>query len=158
MRYAILLLLFPALCACSATPKKPERTTPLPAHLTDAAGSPVQGAPEPEVVQLKSVEMIDGMLHVTVSNVAGDYTLVCNPSVNKDSGPASCLAPRPQQEYLLFRKETRWLVNGAKEPLTLAAMEDFTVTYNDKENIMLYPAKNEGESPRIFWLLSWRAR
>jgi hypothetical protein len=155
----IILLVSLAFCACSETPKKSEATTPLPAHLTDTDGTPVPGAPEPEVVQLKSTEMIEGMMHVTAGNVAGDYVLVCNPSANKESGVQSCLAPRPQRNYLLFRKYTKWLVKGAKEPLTLEAMQDFTVTYTNKENIMLYPAKNsEDEYPRMFWLLSWTAK
>jgi len=132
---------------------------PLPAHLTDADGTPVLGAPEPEVVQLGSVETIQGTLHVTVGNVAGEYALVCNLDANKEVGVQSCLAPRPQRNYLLFRKNTRWMIKGAKEPMNLEFMQDFSVTYNDRENIGLLPAKNsEEEHFRLFWLSSWTAK
>lgn len=156
---AVPLLLFVSLCACSDTPKSPETSIPLPAHLTDADGIPVPGVPEPEVVQLINVEMVEGMMHVTVGNVSGDYVLVCNPSANKESGVQSCLAPRPQRNYLLFRKNTKWRIKGAKEPISLDFMQDWSVTYNDKENIGLLPAKNsEEEHFRLFWLSSWTAK
>jgi hypothetical protein len=152
------VLFFVSLCACSSTPKSHEVPKPLPAHLTDADGAPVPGAPEPEVVQLRNVEMVEGMMHVTVGNVGGDYVLVCNPSVNKDVGVQSCLALRPQRDYLLFRKNTKWLVKGAKEPINLEFMQVWSVTYNDKENIGLLPARNsEEEHFRLFWLSSWTA-
>ena len=132
---------------------------PLPAHLTDADGSPVPGPPEPEIVQLESVETTEGMLRVTVGNVAGDYVLVCNLDVNKEVGVQSCLAPRPQRNYLLFRKNTKWLIKGAKEPASLEFMQDWSVTYSDRENIGLLPAKNsEEEHFRLFWLSSWTAK
>jgi hypothetical protein len=156
----MLLLLLPiALSACSQSPKKAETTAPMPAHLTDADGTPVPGSPEPEIVQLKSIEMVEGALHVTVGNIAGDYVLVCNPGANKDAATDNCAAPFPRENYLLFRKSTKWLINGAKEPLTIEFMQDWSVTYNNKENIMLWPAKkSEHEFGRMFWLLSWTAR
>ncbi len=132
---------------------------PLPAHLIDADGTPVPGAPEPEVVQLESVKTIQGTLHVTVGNVVGDYALVCRLDANGEVGVQSCLAPRPQRNYLLFRKNTKWLIKGAKEPMNLEFMQNFSVTYKDAENIGLLPAKNsEGEHFRLFWLSSWTAK
>jgi hypothetical protein len=98
----------------------------------DADGSPVQGFPEPEVVQLESIETIQGTLHVTVGNAVGDYALVCNLDVNGEAGVQSCLAPRPQRNYLLFRKNTKWLIRGAQEPFSLEFMQEFSVTYNVK--------------------------
>jgi hypothetical protein len=101
------LLLFVSFCACSDKPKSPEVPMPLPA---DADGTPVRGFPGPEVVQLESVETIQGTLHVTVGNAVGDYALVCNLDVNGEAGVQSCLAPRPHRNYLLFRKNTKWLI------------------------------------------------
>jgi len=101
--WAFALLLLVVLSACSRTPKSPDVSMPLIAHLTDADGTPVPNDPEPEVVQLKSVETVDRTLHVTVGNAAGDYVLVCNLDANTEVGPKSCSAPDPQRNYLLFR-------------------------------------------------------
>lgn len=150
------LLLLVSLCSCSGAPKSSE-VFPPPAHLIGADGAPVAGAAEPEVVQLKSVETAEGMLHVTVGNVAGDYVLVCNLQANNET-VQSCAAPSPERDYLLFRKNTKWLMTGAKQPIDLQFMTDWGVSYNDKENIGLLPAKKSDEPFRIFWLSSWTAK
>jgi hypothetical protein len=151
-------LLSIALCACSGSPQKSTITEPLAAHLLYTDGAPVPGAPEPEVVQMKSVETIQRELHVTVGNSSGDYVLVCNVESNKN-GEQNCLAPQPQRNYLLFRKNTKWLMKGATTPMGLDFMQDWSVTYNDKENIGLMPAKRmEKESFQMFWLSSWTAK
>jgi hypothetical protein len=62
--------------------------------------------------------------------------------------------------YLLFRANTKWLVKGAKEPITLSFMQDYTVSYNNSENIGLIKAKERSfeEPPGVYWLLSWKAK
>jgi hypothetical protein len=153
------LLLIAGLGACASTPKSVVApTTPVSAHSIDSDGSPVFGAPEPEVVQLKSVETTHTELHVMVGNAAGDYALVCNLNANKDE-QQNCFAPQPQRNYLLFRKNTKWLNKAAKEPIDLAFMQDWSVFYGNDENIGLMPAKGlEGESFEVFWLSSWTAK
>ncbi len=150
-----------ALCSCSNT-KSSETVAPAVAHLIGADGTPVLDAPEPEVVQLRNIEAVGDQKHVTVGNAAGDYVLVCNEEVNeKEQHPIpSCLAPHPQVNYLLFRANTKWLVNGAKEPMTLAFMQDFTVSYKRGENIGLLQANNRdaNEPFGVYWLLSRTAK
>lgn len=153
-----------ALCSCSNTKSSeaPGPVMPAVPHLIGADGTPVPDAPEPEVVQLRHIETVDDHKQVTVGNVAGDYVLVCNEEVNeKEKNPIpSCLAPHPQLNYLLFRANTKWLINGAKEPMTLAFMQDFTVSYHRGENIGLLQASNRdaNEPFGVYWLLSWTAK
>jgi hypothetical protein len=153
--FAALILL-----SCSA-PKPPEPAKPLLAHSADD-GSPVPDAPEPEVVQLRNIEAAGGEKHVTVGNVAGDYVLVCNEEVNEKEKHVipSCVSPKPGMNYLLFRANTKWKLKGAKEPMTLAFMQDFTVSYNHSENIGLVTAKDDtgNELFGVYWLLSWTAK
>ena len=154
----VTLLLAATLCSCWSAPKPSEPAIPLAAHLVPSDGTPVSGAPEPEVAQLKKIETTDGEKHVTVQNVAGEYVLVCVEAANdKEKHPIqSCLSPRPQQNYLLFRENTKWLVNGAKNPINLAFMQDWSVTYNRGENIGLMAAKKtDAEEFGVYWLLSW---
>jgi len=143
----------------------PTRRTspPGPRHflhiLLPSDGKPVSGAPEPEVVQLVKIEDTGIEKHVTVGNIAGDYVLVCNLDVNKPDKSLirSCLSPQPQKNYLLFRENTKWRV--AQDPLTLKFFQDFSVSYNNAENIALMLAKREsGEEYGVYWLQSWTAR
>ena len=155
------LLIVMIICSCSTAPKPSEPATPLAAHLVTSEGKPVAGAPEPEVVQLKKIETIDGEKHVTVGNVAGEYVFVCVDEANDKEKYAiqSCLSPRPQQDYLLFQTHTRWLINGAKEPMNLKFMQDWSVAYKRGENIGLLPAtKSDTEQFGVYWLLSWTGR
>ena len=158
-----LLLLAAFLCSCSA-PKPSEPAKSLLAHSVDD-GSAVPDAPEPEVVQLRNIETVGGEKHVTVGNVAGDYVLVCNEAANeKDKHPIpSCISPRPQTNYLLFRGNTKWLTQGATKKsvaMDLAFMQDFTVSYNDSENIGLLPTgDHKADDPwGVYWLRSWTAK
>ncbi len=80
---APVLLLAATLCSCGKTPEPSGAVQPPPAHLVSSDEVPVSGAPEPEVVQLKKIEDVGEMKHVTVGNVAGDYVLVCNLDANK---------------------------------------------------------------------------
>lgn len=150
------LFLFVSLCSCSSAPKKDEARQIL-AHLIDTDGRPIAGAPEPEVVQLEDAQTLDGSLRVTVGNIAGDYVLVCDPRVDNVEAE-SCSMPRPNSNYLLFRRDTEWLINGAQHPMDLKFMVDWAGGYNDKENIGILPAKKSDEQFRVFWLSSWRAK
>lgn len=153
------LLFAVSLCSCSDAPKVTTAHVAPPAHSIGADGTPVPEAPEPEVVRLTKVETVDLMMHVTVGNLAGDYLLSCNPDVNKDSGVRSCLTPIPGRDYLLFRNNTKWLVNGAKQPMSLKFMQDWSVTYNNGENIGLLEAKSaERQGFGLYLLLSWTAK
>jgi hypothetical protein len=146
--------------SCSG-PKPSEPAKPLLAHSVDPDGSAVPNAPEPEVVQLRNVEAVRGEKHVTVGNVAGDYVLVCNEAANEKAIP-SCISPRPQMNYLLFRANTKWLTKGAKKPVTmdLAFMQGWTVSYNNSENIgLLQTGDRKADDPwGVYWLLSWTAK
>ncbi len=155
----VLVVFCAVLCACSNAPKPSGAVVPPLAHLVTSDGTPVAGAPEPEVVQLKKIEMLDQMVHVTVGNVSGDYVLVCSPDANKEHGVRSCLSPRPQRDYLLFRASAKWLIKGAGEPMSLQFMQDWSVSYNGGENVGLLPArKSEDEVFGVYRLLSWTAR
>jgi hypothetical protein len=112
-------------------------------------------------VQLKEVETIGIEKHIKVGNVAGEYVLICVEEANDKEKHViqSCLSPRPQQNYLLFRENTRWLVNGAKAPISLGFMQDWSVTYNRGENIGLMSAKkSDAEEFGVYWLLLWTER
>ena len=153
------LIFATGLWSCSEEQRELKAPVAPAAHSIDAAGSPVQGAPEPEVVRLTKVDTVDGKMRVTVGNVAGDYVLSCSLDANKDHGPRSCVAPSPQRDYLLFRKNAKWLINGAEEPMNLNFMQNWSVTYNSGENIGLLPAKKADEQAfGVYVLVSWTAR
>jgi hypothetical protein len=151
-----------ALCSCSNAPKQSGAVAPLPAHLIASDGSLVPGAPEPEVVRLVKIENVGAEKHVTVGNVAGDYVLVCNLEVNNAEKFAlhSCLSPQPQKDYLLFREGTKWKVNGGQHPIDLKFFQDWSVSYNDGENVglMLAKSKEPGEDFGVYWLQSWTVK
>jgi hypothetical protein len=131
-RLALLVAL--VLCACSEAPKPAKGAQQAPSQSTEFDGTPVSGA-------------------------AGSFVLVCNPAVNEDSGVRSCRTPRPQRDYLLFRNNTKWLKKGGTQPLTLAFMQDYSVSYRQGENVGLLPANDtEHEGFCVYWLLSWEAR
>ena len=153
-----ILILVLTLCSCSGT-KSSEPVKPPTAHLVTSDGTPVSGAPEPEVVRLIKIESVGEEKHVTVGNVDGRYVLVCNEETNDEHHAIkSCLTPRPQRDYLLFKSNTKWLVAGATEPMTLSFMQDYTVSYNRAENIGLMSSqKSDNEGFGVYWLLSWTA-
>jgi hypothetical protein len=155
LKLAWLFLLVP-LCSCAHSTQQTEQIT---ATAGTADGVPVSGAPAPELVQLEHAETVGETLHVTVGNSTGDYVLVCDLSANKDSGIQSCIVPHPSAPYMLFRGDTKWLMKGARDPMTIDFMQDFSVKYNNAENIGLAPARPlAGETFQMFWLLSWTPR
>jgi hypothetical protein len=161
LQRTILNVLLPivALTLFSCTKPK-ESAKPLSAHQITSDGTPVPGASEPEVVQLKKIDETNGEKQVTVENNAGDYVLLCEEEANKESEHPipSCLTPRPQVDYLLFKSDTKWLITGAKDPMTLKFMQDFTVAYNNAENIGLLSAHTSNEGFGVYKLLSWNAK
>jgi hypothetical protein len=81
-----------------------------------------------EVVRFENVQEVKA---VYVGNANKHYVLFC--SVKTDG----CITPEEDKDYLLFNKDSRWMMPGATKFLTLADMQDFTVTYNQGENIGL---------------------
>jgi hypothetical protein len=92
----------------------------------------------PDVVRLENVRVDDDIKIVTMGNAKGHYTLICN--VKADS----CITPERNKNYLLFNKHTRWKMPGAKEFLTLTGVQDWTIKYNQGENIGLVPEDAKG--------------
>ena|ERR1700737_4888120 len=75
--------------------------------------------------------------HVTVGNAVGHYHLWCN------SKAAACISPVPNKDYYVFSKETHWQFPGATKVADLAFFQDWSVTYNNQENIALVTVKKD---------------
>ena len=99
---------------------------------------------------MEKVVFVGGVKNLTVSNAEGKYALACNSNVD------TCLTPTPGKDYLLFNKTTKWKFPGATDYATLDFWEDWTIKYNDAENVALVPAA-EGQRMKIgmYWLVSW---
>lgn len=93
----------------------------------------------PEVVRLESVRVDGDIKIVTLGNAKGHYTLICN--VKTDA----CITPERNKNYLLFNGSTRWKMPGAKEFLTLTGIQDWTIKYNQGENIGLVAEDAKGD-------------
>jgi hypothetical protein len=98
--------------------------------LLDIAAAYAQTLP-PEVVRLENLQIEDNVKTVYVGNANKHYVLFCN--VKTDG----CITPEENKDYLLFNKDSRWMMPGATNFLTLALMQELTVTYNQGENIGL---------------------
>ena len=85
----------------------------------------------PEVVRLENVKVEGDIRTVYMGNANRHYVLFCN---IKEDG---CFTPSSDKNYLLFNANTRWKMPGAKDFLTLKFMQDWTVKYNQGENIGL---------------------
>jgi hypothetical protein len=162
LRLIILTLVVDSFLSACSNVRPPNPAPSQNAHSVDPDGVAVSDAPEPEVVRLVSVTTVLGEKHITVGNLAGDYVLVCNEDANdKAKHPfPSCMLPRPQMDYLLFRNNTKWLVRGAKVPMSLSFMQDFTVSYNESENVGLLKARDRSsEEPfGVYRLSSWTVK
>jgi hypothetical protein len=90
------------------------------------------------VVRAEEVRIENGLKTLTVGNSQGRYRLWCNTKAD------SCVSPVPGRDYLVFSKTTRWRFPGAAEVATLKFFQDFSVTYNNQENIALIPADQSG--------------
>jgi hypothetical protein len=95
------------------------------------------GLVPPQVVRLESLQQDSEMKVITVGNSQKHYTLFCN--VKADG----CITPERGANYLLFDMSTRWKMPGATGFITLAFIQDWTVKYNDSENIGLVPESPE---------------
>lgn len=85
----------------------------------------------------------------------GHYVLFCN---RKADG---CITPAPEGRYYLFTKSTRWQMPGAKHPIDLQFVQDWTVSYPHGENVGLVAVddtSNSSEALGMFLLDSWSKR
>jgi hypothetical protein len=114
--------------------------------LLTATATSAQNLVPPEVVQLEHVQVEGDMRTVYVGNANNDYLLYCN--IKADG----CITPQENKNYLLFNGNTRWKMPGAKDFLTLAVIQDWTVKYNQGENIGLMSEDGKGPSLGLFML------
>jgi hypothetical protein len=112
----------------------------------------------PEIVWVDKVTVTGDVKRVTMESDTGLYVLDCN---LKASG---CITPAPQVRYYLFSKSTWWQMPGAKHPIDLKFVQDWTANYPDGENIGLVPANSPPDLPPtpepfgMFILESWSKR
>src|SRR5262249_31117752 len=107
---------------------------------TAVGAASAQDIVPPEVVRLENVRIDGDIKIVTVGNAKNHYSLFCN--VKADG----CITPERDKNYLLFNKDTRWKMPGAKDFISLAWIQDWTVKYNQGENIAL--VREQGGSPK----------
>jgi hypothetical protein len=107
--------------------------------LLSATAASAQNLVPPEIVQLENVQVEDGMRTVYVGNANNHYLVYC------DMKAAGCITPEENKNYLMFNANTRWKMPGAKDFITLAFIQDFTVKYNKGENIGLVPQDGNGD-------------
>ena len=107
----------------------------------------------PEIVRVDKVTVGDVVKHVTMESDTGQYVLFCNLKAG------GCITPAPQGRYYLFTKRTLWLMPGAKQPIDLKFVQDWTVHYSYGENIGLVPVDiGPPDSLGLFVLESWSKR
>jgi hypothetical protein len=115
--------------------------------LLNPAAASSQTLIPPEVVQFENAHVDDDVKTVAVGNAKRHYSLFCNVKA------AGCITPEPNKNYLLFNKDTRWKMPGAKDFITLAFVQDWTVTYKTGENIGLVPEQGGGSNQLGMFLL-----
>ena len=113
----------------------------------------------PQIVRVQKIENRNGIKYIYVGNGNGSFSLVC------DQEQESCITPISGMDYFLFNKDTRWKFSKAKEFATLKFFQDWSITYNNQENVALVPVfrnqSNQWETKGdwgIFWLESWNAK
>jgi len=107
------------------------------------------GLKPPEVVRLEEVQTEEDGKEIIVSNSNNRYHLACNAKLK------SCLTPASGKDYWLFSKTTRWQPQGAKECcMTLKFLQDYSDSYNNQENIALFPVDDDGTMFGIYMLVS----
>jgi|SRR5664280_469237 hypothetical protein len=150
-KLTVALLSLGFLLSCSSSPSKTQTSKPVTPNAEQASVPPPDpNQVPPETVRLEKVVFVGGVKNLTVSNAEGKYALACNSNVD------TCLTPTPGKDYLLFNKTTKWKFPGATDYATLDFWEDWTIKYNDAENVALVPAA-EGQRMKIgmYWLVSW---
>ena len=95
----------------------------------------------PEVVRLENVQIDGDMKTIYVASTNKHYVLYCNTKT------AGCTTPHENENYLLFNKDTNWKMPGATTFINLAFLQEWTVKYNEGENIGLVPQKGGGGGP-----------
>jgi hypothetical protein len=100
--------------------------------LWSVTAASAQNLVPPEVVQLEMMQVEGGMRTVYVGNANNHYLLYCNTEAS-----SGCITPEENQNYLLFNANTRWKMPGAKGFITLAFIQDWTIKYNQGENVGL---------------------
>ena len=86
-----------------------------------------------------------------MGNADGEYVLSC------DIAEETCVTPLPGKDYYLFTKTTKWKFSGATKYATLEFFQDFTISYNNAENIALIPTAAGDSQVGMYWLSSWTA-
>ena len=110
----------------------------LPLLLCPALSSAQNGLVPPQVVRLESLQQDSETKVITVGNAEKHYTLYCNVKAE------GCITPEREKDYLLFDTSTRWKMPRAQDFITLAFIQDMTVTYNNSVNIGLVPQGGGG--------------
>ena len=137
---------FGVLLACCTSPTKSAKASSQAAAPEEEKQlSQDDGVIPPEVVRCKNMRISQEVKTLTMSNANGEYFLSCNVKA------AGCITPEPGKNYLLFNKNTHWKMPGAKTFINLAFVQDWTVTYNNAENIGLVPQdRSDGSGPGAF--------
>lgn len=147
----IAVLVVGMLSCKSQSPTPSTATNPTPSKPVLAKDENGDDLPMPKIVPARQVHIGD-VKTVIVGNDNGEYALFCNTKAS------NCLTPAPAKDYYVFNSRTKWKMPGAKDYITLKWIQDWTVTYNNAENIALVPA--EGGAPDgvgIYGLSSWKA-
>jgi hypothetical protein len=97
------------------------------------------GIVPPDIVRVEKQSADAETRYATVGNDKGHYRLFCN------AGAAGCINLQTGKNYLLVNSRTRWKMLRAKEFMTLAFIQDWTVKYNKGENIGLIPEGADGD-------------
>ncbi len=128
--------------SCSSSPPKQSVNAVKAASDSTVVQPDPQRQPESEEVRIEN-----GLKTLTVGNSHGHYHLWCNIKAN------ACVTPMPGKDYLVFSKTTRWRFGASKEVATLKFFQDFSVIYNNQENIALVPADDGpfGTYARLSW-------
>lgn len=105
-----------------------------------ATAANAQNPVPPEVVQLENVLVEGDMRTVYVGNATNHYMLYCNTKAH-----AGCITPEENKNYFLFNANTRWKMPGAKDFLTLSFIQDWTMKYNQGENVGLFAEDGKGD-------------
>ena len=119
--------------------------------LLPAGAARAQNLVPPEVVRFENVHVDGDVETVTMGNANRYYSLYCNVKT------AGCITPEPNKNYLLFNKDTHWKMPGAKDFITLAFVQDWTVKYNEGENIGLVAEQGGGPDQLGVFLLDTTA-
>jgi hypothetical protein len=108
--------------------------------LLSATAADAQNSVALEIVQVENIFEEGGMRTVYIGSANNHYLLYCNTEAS-----GGCIKPEENKNYLLFNANTRWKMPGAKDFLTLAFIQDWTVKYNQGENVGLFAEDGKGD-------------